>query len=110
MVVRFLPTDLIVPKGGKLRLTIAGSITYAKGDSQVSGAASEISILHGCGHPSVLRFRMPNTNAPLINIRETDEAAVPKLASKPATMGDQDGAGLATQKVCGGAPRHLAFQ
>jgi X-Pro dipeptidyl-peptidase len=110
MVVRFLPTDLIVPKGGKLRLTIAGSITYAKGDSQVSGAASEISILHGCGHPSVLRFRMPNTNAPLINIRETDEAALPKLASNPATMGDQDGAGLATQKVCGGAPRHLAFQ
>ena len=110
MVVRFLPTDLIAPKGGKLRLTIAGSIAYAKGNSQVSGAASTISVLHDCGHPSVLRFRMPNATAPLINVREIDEAQLPKLTSKSENIGDQDGDGLATQKVCGGAPKHLAFQ
>ncbi|MEA2453186.1 MAG: hypothetical protein QOG04_1896 [Actinomycetota bacterium] len=110
MTLRFLPTDLIVPKGGTLRLTIAGSITYSKGDSQPSGAGSAIQILHDCGHPSVLRFRMPDKDAPLINVRETDEAALPKLASKPATMGNQDGAGLASARICGRAPRALAFQ
>lgn len=109
MTLRFLPTDLIVPKGGTLRLTIAGSISYSKGDSQPSGAGSTIQILHDCGHPSVLRFRMPDKDAQLINIRETDELSLPKLASKPATMGNQNGAGLATQRVCGRAPRALPF-
>jgi hypothetical protein len=109
MTLRFLPTDLVVPKGGTLRLTVAGSITYSKGDSQPSGAGSTISILHDCGHPSTLRFRMPNKDAQLINVRETDEAQLPKLASKPATMGNQNGAGLATQKVCGRSARALPF-
>ena len=109
MTLRFLPTDLIVPKGGTVRLTIGGSITYTKGDSQPSGAGSYISILHDCGHPSTLRFRMPNKNAQLINVRETDEMEVTKLASNPATIGDKDGAGMATQRVCGRAPRALPF-
>jgi hypothetical protein len=52
---------------------------------------------------------MPNKDAPLLNIRETDEAAVPKLASDPATMGDQDGADLAIQNVCGRSARALPF-
>lgn len=109
MTLRFLPTDLIVPKGGTLRLTIAGSITYSKGDSQPSLAGSEIQILHDCGHASVLRFRMPNKDARLINIRETDEADLRRLASNPATAGNRDGAGLATQQVCSRAPRPLPF-
>jgi predicted acyl esterase len=108
--VRFLPTDLVVPKGGTLRLTIAGSITYSKGDSMPSGAGSTITILHDCGQPSVLRFRMPDKNAHLINVRETDEANAKKLSSKPARMGNVDGAGLASARVCGAKPKALPFQ
>jgi predicted acyl esterase len=109
VIVRFLPTDLEVPKGATLRLTIAGSITYAKGDSQPSGVGANISILHDCGHPSFLRFRMPNKNAQLLNIRETDEKAPKKLTSNPTTMGNMDGGGLASQRVCGSPPRSLPF-
>ena len=108
MTLRFLPTDLVAPKGGSLRLTVAGSITYAKGDSQPSGAGSEITILHNCGQPSVLRFRMPGKSSKLINVRETDETE--KLASKPARMGNQSGGGLASQKVCGKKAKALPFQ
>lgn len=109
MTLRFLPTDLIVPRGGSLRLTIGGSITYSKGDSQPSGAGSFITILHDCGHPSTLRFRMPNKSAQLLNVREIDEAAAGSLASNPARIGNKDGGGIATQRVCGRAPRALPF-
>jgi X-Pro dipeptidyl-peptidase len=110
MTLRFLPTDLIVPKGGSLRLTIGGSITYSKGDSMPSGAGSTITLMHDCGQPSILRFRMPNKNAPLINVRETDELNVKKLASKPARMGNQNAKGLASKRVCGAKPKALPFQ
>jgi hypothetical protein len=108
MTLRFLPTDLVVPKGGSLRLTIAGSVTYQKSDSQPSGAGSEITILHDCGQPSVLRFRMPNKNARLLNVREPDERA--PLKSKAAKMGNQNGGGLASRRVCGKKPKALPFQ
>jgi predicted acyl esterase len=108
MTLRFLPTDLVVPKGGSLRLTIAGSITYSKGDSQPSGAGSEITILHDCGQSSVLRFRMPNKDSKLLNVRETDEKT--KLRSKPGRIGNQNGGGLASQRVCGKRPKALPFQ
>jgi predicted acyl esterase len=101
--VRFLPTDLVVPTGGSLRLTISGSVSYAKGDSLPSGVASQITVLHDCDFPSVLRFHMPDRSAPLLNVREEDELPdkVPSLASSPATVGNRDGGGLASTSVCG---------
>lgn len=108
--IRFLPTDLVVPKGGRLRLTVSGSVAYSKGESLASGAGSNITILHDCGHVSALRFRIPDENAQLMNVREADEMGVKKLASKPAKIGDRDGADLATSRVCGRAPRALPFQ
>src|SRR3712207_7717009 len=101
MTLRFLPSDLVVPKGGSLRLTVAGVVTYQKteGSSQPSGAASEITILHDCGQPSVLRFRMPKKNAQLLNVRETDEPKLKK--TKAAKMGNMSGGGLASQRGCG---------
>jgi predicted acyl esterase len=107
---RFLPTDLVVPKGGSLRLTVAGVVSYQKteGSSQPSGAASEITILHDCGQPSILRFRMPSKKAKLLNVRETDENQ--KLKSTPAKMGNQTGGGLASARVCGKRPKALPFQ
>jgi predicted acyl esterase len=105
--IRFLPTDLVVPKGGKLRLTISGSVSYSKGDSAVSGSQSEITVLHDCKHPTALRFLMPKRKAKLLNVREPDEPK--KVPSRPAKMGRRTGAGLATAKVCGKKPRPNPF-
>lgn len=107
--IRFLPTDLFVPAGGSLRLTVSGSVAYAKGDSLPSGSASEITILHDCNHPSVLRFLMPQRDARLLNVREVDEQGKKTLASNHATLGRRDGDGLATRHVCGEAPQRVAF-
>ena len=107
--IRLLPTDLVVPAGGSLRLTIAGGVSYSKGDSLPSGAASEITILHSCERPSFLRFRMPDPTARVLNVRENDEAKLPKLASSDTRVGVRTGAGLATAKVCGLRPRALPF-
>jgi predicted acyl esterase len=107
--VRLLPTDLVVPKGGSLRLTISGSISYSKGDSLPSGAASDITLLHDCERPSLLRFRMPEKGSQLLNVREHDEKALTKLTSTKARLGARTGGGLATAKVCGQRPRALPF-
>jgi X-Pro dipeptidyl-peptidase len=106
--VRFLPTDLIVPKGGSLRLTISGSVSYSKGDSLPSGEGSEITIVHNCKRTSTLRFLLPKARAKLLNVRESDE--VGKLKSRPAIVGRSDGGRkLATRRVCGRAPKRVDF-
>ena len=102
--VRFLPTDLVVPKGGSLRLTVSGSVAYSKGESLPSAAGAGITLLHDCDHPSLLRFLMPDPDAEMINVREEDQAKEPRLSSKPATMGKRDGGGLASAPVCGRKP------
>ena len=102
VVVRLLPTDLIVPAGGWLRLTLSGSVSYAKGNSLPSGMGSQITVHHDCEHPSALRFDMPDSDAQLLNVREKDEAQA--LTSTPATVGVRDGDGLATAKVCKSRP------
>ncbi|MDQ3957811.1 MAG: CocE/NonD family hydrolase, partial [Actinomycetota bacterium] len=107
--VRFLPTDLVVPAGGSLRLTISGSVSYSKGDSLPSAAASDITLLHHCSRFSALRFRMPQKKARLLNVRETDELDTPKLASSNARVGVRNGGGLATARICGQRPRPLPF-
>ena len=111
--VRFLPTDLLVPKGGRLRLTISGGLSYSKGDFQPSGAGTQITILHDCSHTSALRFRTPDADARLLNVAEIDErpqgTTKYKLKSAPDRIGEQTGAGLATARVCGRAPRAMPF-
>lgn len=108
--VRFLPTDLVVPVGGTLRLTISGSVSYSKGDSLPSGSGATIEILHDCKYASMLKFRMPSPKAPLLNVRETDEPLPKKLTSNPARLGRRNGGGLATQPVCDRKPKALPFQ
>lgn len=100
MTVRFLPTDLLVPKGGSLRLTVAGTVNYSKGESLPSGKGSEITIYHGCGRASLLRFDMPRKKAQLLNVREKDESSSEKLTSKRAVVGNKNGKGLASRKIC----------
>ena len=111
VIVRFLPTDLFVPKGGRLRLTISGQLSYSKGDSQPSGAAANITLLHDCSRTSFLRFRLPAPKSKLLNVMETDEfLRRVKLSNEPAAIGRRDGAGLARATVCNLRPTPLPFQ
>lgn len=107
--VRFLPTDLVVPEGGRLRVTISGSVAYSSYVEQIldrrtlpSGSATQITILHDCSHSSFLRFLMPDADDALLNVRERDEAK--GLSSRPQLIGRRDGAGLATKPICGDPP------
>src|SRR4051794_2205526 len=94
--VRFYPTDTVVPAGGKLRLTVAGSIE----GSEPSGLFPTITLLHDCAHQSALRFTLPRAKPDYINVRETDEKAVPLPSNPSPAAGRQDGAGLATTPAC----------
>ena len=120
--VRLQPTSLVVPKGGRLRLTVAGSIitfdgldiveegagALIQGPSQPSGSFTRVTVHHDCEHPTVLRFEMPRRKARLLNVREVDERVDVPLASTPrARPRPADGAGLATQEVCGDGPVKL---
>ncbi len=114
--VRFPPADLVVPKGGKLRLTIAGSqvvqggieetagapVSIYEHPSAPSGAGTRVTILHDCDLPSVLRFEMPLARSRLLNVREFDEPAGQPLTDNRADPSPPvDGGGIATAPICG---------
>ena len=116
---RFQPTDLVIPKGGRLRLTVAGSVivfegldqlqdgagVLFRGPSQPSGTATRVTIHHDCAHPSALRFLMPRAHPQLLNVREKDEPADQPLAdNRPFAPPVSDAGGMATSRVCGSAP------
>lgn len=104
--VRFQPNDLVVPAGGRLRLTIAGATDWAR-TTLPSGSGATIQLLHDCKHPSGLRFLMPWADAPQFNVRETDEKDVGPLPSTPAPARETDGGGIGSAAVCGRAPERL---
>jgi predicted acyl esterase len=105
--VRFQPTDLVVPKGGQLRVTVAGAIDNFTRTPQPSGTFSTITLLHDCEHTSALRFLLPNPTMPLLDVRETDERPGQPLLAATGDTSLADGAGLATAPVCGKAPERL---
>jgi predicted acyl esterase len=102
---RFQPTDLVVPAGGSLRVKVAGAITYSGRDFEASGVAPQITLLHDCDHPSVLRFLMPHADSPLLNAAEEDD---PTPRGTPAKIGLRDGGGIAGAPVCGEAPQRMS--
>ncbi len=106
--IRFLPTDLLIPKGGRLRLTVSGSVQYTKGESMPSGSSGDVTILHSCNRPSILRFLLPSKTAKLLNVRERDEHGM-KLKSRPRPMHKHTGGGLAKRNVCGKKPKRVLF-
>jgi predicted acyl esterase len=116
--VRFNPTDLVIPKGGTLRLTISGSERMAPGVEGAAGLPSiveqpswpsmsftTVTVLHDCAHPSALRFLMPRKNPRLLNVREPDEKGPLRTLRGPAP--ESDAGGLARAHVCGKRPIRL---
>ena len=114
--IRIMPLDVTVPVGGRLRLTISGSVGYSTPNrvpvvrefyTQPSGEVQTIRILHDCVRTSVLRFLMPREDSQLLNVREPDEGepADTPLASNPSHALEVDGGGIATRPVCGQAPQ-----
>ncbi len=109
--IRFLPTDLVVPKGGSLRLTVSGVLTVARanvgfGDNAAtpSGSLANVTILHDCTHPSTLRFLMARPAPDLLRVRD----ARPENAAKPPGAPPvSDAGGVASAAVCGNAPIRL---
>jgi predicted acyl esterase len=108
--VRFQPTDLVVPKGGRVRVTIAGSVIVNPGLSQLgipeplflgpsqpSFLPTPVTILHRCGQVSALRFEMPAATPDLLRV--DGQPAAPITVAPIA-----DGGGVATAPVCGQLP------
>lgn len=97
--VRLHPTSMTVPTGGRLEITVAGSVE----GFERSGSNADVEILHDCAHPSRLKFLLPRHDGRLINVRENDERDKP-MASAFEAPGPQDADGLATAAVCGRLP------
>lgn len=120
VLVRLNPTALIVPAGGRLRLTIAGSVNgwdgidasrqmtgvpypdTIGGPTELSGAGASITVLHDCAHASLLRFTTRDEPADWLDVREPGETG--ELTG--ATIGPDaaHGGGAALAKVCGARP------
>jgi predicted acyl esterase len=105
VLVRLDPTDLVVPQGGRLRLTITGSVqafdgldglsegagAFLQGPSAPSGSATRVTVLHSCPNRSVLRFTVPGRRSRLLDVREADQPAetlgAQARAAAPAVTG-----------------------
>lgn len=120
VLLRFNPGDLVVPTGGRVRVTIAGAegdstglegafvpspVVIFGGPSWPSLSFTTVTILHDCEHPSALRFVMPRKRPQLLNVREKDEKGPLRGVSGP--LPSSDAAGLAAAPVCGKGPIRL---
>lgn len=114
--IRMLPTDLVIPKGGTVRLTLSGLLTVDNGlfasvtsglvaDSVPVGQPVTVTVLHDCEHTSALRFLTARPAPDPINVRDARTAAArtPWRTAKPIS----NAAGLVTASVCGRAPIRL---
>ena len=110
--VRFQPTDLVVPAGHRLRLTVSGSVIVNSGlsqlgipepvflgPSQTSGVVAPVTILHSCPTPSTLRFELPTASSRTLAVAGLDAPTAPSLAST--------GGGIATAPVCEVQPTRI---
>jgi hypothetical protein len=115
--VRLDPTDLVVPRGGRLRVTVTGSVqaydgldglaegagVLVQGPTAPSGSATGVRILHSCAHPSALRFTTPGSGSALLDVRERDQAKATLGAARTAPRPPVTGGGLAARpgRACG---------
>ena len=99
--VPLMPTDVVVPSGGSLRISIAGTTSGAAPASVPSGSASNVTIHHDCTYRSALRFldaaAPQETTAPGVEEPLAASAAQPRL-----NAGGCDGPALDPQGVLAG--------
>ena len=71
LVVPILPTDLVVPPGGTLRVSVGGAAPADTRGSTGTPAASTttITVHQDCGRQSLLRFRTPDETAPALDVQ-----------------------------------------
>lgn len=130
--VRFQPTDLVVPEGGWLQLTIAGSIlanpapyrratsadrapddvvaeaarlspVFPTPPSAPSGAGATVTVLHDClVKASVLRFEMPRPDRTVLHVPAHNDEDDSTITSETRFVPSTGG--LATGRVCGAKP------
>lgn len=107
--IRLDPADLVVPKGGRLRLTITGSVqafdgldglaegagAFLQGPTAPSGSGTTVTVLHSCATPSVLRFTVPGRRSRLLDVLEADQAPESLGAAPVPPAPPSDGGGLA---------------
>ena len=97
---RFDPTSMVIPQGGRLQLTIAGSLApNTLTASQPSGLFTNVTVLHDCVHRSTLRFQTLPQQPDLLNVAEIGENT--PLSATPVPAQSSDGEGLASSAVCG---------
>lgn len=102
--VRFLVTDLVVPAGYRLKVTIGGVQVYEGRDTMPSGVFPTITVLHDCTHPSVLRFATARPDAEYLDVRTKGETGPLKGVVQKRRV--TDGA-IASAPVCGQKPKVL---
>lgn len=111
--IRLRPTDLVVPTGGTVRLTLAGSAPLCRGyvgctnptglgegfdlPTRLSGSGARVTIFHDCEHTSALRFTMPSGDAEWLEVKTIVSDRKPM--NKHEVPNSFDG-GAATQSVC----------
>ena len=109
--IRLRPTDIVVPSGGTLEVTIAGSVPVYPGleaygvpvrdglhlPTALSGSGTRVTILHDCEHTSELRFFMPAANTEWLDV----ETISPAKRPHPHDLPDSFDGGSATQPICG---------
>ncbi|MFL5845062.1 MAG: CocE/NonD family hydrolase [Solirubrobacteraceae bacterium] len=115
VLVRLDPTDLVVPAGGRLRLTISGSVQaydgldglqegagmFLQGPTAPSGSGTAITVLHSCATPSVLRFTVPGKRSALLDVQEKDQKPETLGAARRTPAPAVDGGGLAAAPRAG---------
>lgn len=119
--VRLNPTQLAVPIGGRLRLTVTGMANTTEGigamglpdpvvgqGTQPSGVVQTVTVLHNCAHPSALRFTMPDRDDffTVAQLDPNDRTRTTEPTRMRFTRPSVDGGGLATAPVCGRTPGH----
>lgn len=117
--IRFLPTDLVIPKGGTVRVTLSGALGVGRGDTYQatgglvsdvlpSGSITTVTVLHDCKHPSALRFLTARSVPDLLKVHDAREAVAKPAPAAAAALPVANAGGLVTAPVCGRAPLRLA--
>ena len=111
--VRFRPVDLVIPPGGRVTLTIAGTQRWAspgiptEEPNWPSLANTTVSILHGCEQMSALRFVMPRERQDVLDVATPTDPEVGDPLQGNAwgqSLKIESDGGIASDPVCGQAP------